>query len=468
MRHLRVCWRNYEGAFNCGRCEKCLRTKAELAANDALQECLTFEGGLDLDALRAVDMSFGRHLSYGRWARDRARQNGNDALAEALSEAIARAEATKAAQRVGLDMGAAASSDLLVPMVAEHRDVLYSLLSAHHGKWLVARVMRDLPGKLSRKARAVLTRPTPRARIRSADVDTEPLATSGYDGVFVANPGGNLGDDLIAEACVAFLREAGLNIIESNGSLEAAAARNDSAYLSAALGRFTGVVYFAGGGNIGIYPDNAHRRRVIIEHAARARRFLVMPQSCAAPEPALRDDRVEVWAREMASLQMLQTAKIDTRLVPDAVFALGDRIAESPGGKGAISVLRTPGTCHERVEHGFNLPSPAADPMFKGTLPEAMATIAPFGTVLSDRLHGGILASMMRKRVGFLPVGYHKIRSFYDTWFADDPGVAFVETAEQVRQFLTDDTRSQLRHREVFMEWATPALQEFLDELARH
>ena len=467
MRHLRVCWKNYEGAFNCGRCEKCLRTKAELAANNALESCLTFDGRLDLEAVRAVDMSFGRHLSYGRSTRDRARQNGNHALADALTEAIDRAEATHAAARVAANLGAAARSDGLVPVVGEHRDILYSMLSAHHGRWLVSRVMRDLPGKVSRKVRRVLTPIAPRLITRSPGGDTEPPSIVGRDAVFIANPFGNLGDNLIAEACVAFLRESGVDIVESNGALEEAARRNDSAYLSAALGRFTGVVYFAGGGNIGIYPDNAHRRRVVIEHAPRARRFLVMPQSCFAPEPALRDDRVEVWARELASLRILRAAKIDARLVPDAVFGFGDRIAESPDGNGVLSILRTPGTCHERVEHGFIPPGATADPTFRGTLPEAMATIAPFRTVLSDRLHGGILASMMRKRVGFLPVGYHKIRSFYDTWFTDDPGVSFVETAEQVREFLTGDTRSQLRHREVFMERAAPALQAFLDSAAR-
>ena len=41
-------------------------------------------------------------------------------------------------------------------------------------------------------------------------------------------------------------------------------------------------------------------------------------------------------------------------------------------------------------------------------------------SLISDRLHGGLIAAlMMRKKVIFLPVGYHKIRSFF--------GVAAVE-----------------------------------------
>ncbi len=44
---LRVCWRNPDGAYNCGRCEKCFRTMLQLLAADALKQCSTFEGELD-------------------------------------------------------------------------------------------------------------------------------------------------------------------------------------------------------------------------------------------------------------------------------------------------------------------------------------------------------------------------------------------------------------------------------------
>jgi hypothetical protein len=158
MAHLRVCWRNEEGAFNCGKCEKCVRTKTELAVNNALERCLTLDGGLEIEALRGVNMGAGRMIHYAQGAVERAIANGHDAIADALGEAVARGEANQAALRVTADLGAAVKSDLLVPAVGEHREALYSLLSAHHGRWLVSRVMRDLPGKLSRKVRTVLTR----------------------------------------------------------------------------------------------------------------------------------------------------------------------------------------------------------------------------------------------------------------------------------------------------------------------
>ena len=52
---LRVCWENRGGAYNCGQCEKCLRTMAALEIVGALDRCRTFD----------------RRLDYGRLARAR-------------------------------------------------------------------------------------------------------------------------------------------------------------------------------------------------------------------------------------------------------------------------------------------------------------------------------------------------------------------------------------------------------------
>jgi len=55
---LRVCWKNTGGVYNCGRCEKCLRTMVTLQMLGALESQSVFEEPLDLDrvaALRLVD-----------------------------------------------------------------------------------------------------------------------------------------------------------------------------------------------------------------------------------------------------------------------------------------------------------------------------------------------------------------------------------------------------------------------------
>lgn len=76
LRSLRVCWENRDGAYNCGRCEKCLRTMAELKVVGALERCPAFAEPLDYARLAAV-----RVPSIG--------------AAYYLSDALAAAEAAK-------------------------------------------------------------------------------------------------------------------------------------------------------------------------------------------------------------------------------------------------------------------------------------------------------------------------------------------------------------------------------------
>jgi tetratricopeptide (TPR) repeat protein len=51
LRHLRVCWENRGGAYNCGQCEKCLRTMIGLHIVDALNRCPTFDRSLNCGAI---------------------------------------------------------------------------------------------------------------------------------------------------------------------------------------------------------------------------------------------------------------------------------------------------------------------------------------------------------------------------------------------------------------------------------
>jgi hypothetical protein len=51
---LRVCWLNPDNAFNCGCCEKCVRTMLGLEANGALVRCPTFVSPLTAQAVRSM------------------------------------------------------------------------------------------------------------------------------------------------------------------------------------------------------------------------------------------------------------------------------------------------------------------------------------------------------------------------------------------------------------------------------
>lgn len=47
LEHLRVCWKNPEGRYNCGACEKCIRTMVGLEIAGVMDRCQSFDRPLD-------------------------------------------------------------------------------------------------------------------------------------------------------------------------------------------------------------------------------------------------------------------------------------------------------------------------------------------------------------------------------------------------------------------------------------
>lgn len=54
LEHLRVCWERVEGAYNCGVCEKCLRTMTTLWALNALSNSKTFPPSIDVSRIKKL------------------------------------------------------------------------------------------------------------------------------------------------------------------------------------------------------------------------------------------------------------------------------------------------------------------------------------------------------------------------------------------------------------------------------
>ena len=52
--HLRVCHSNTGSKYNCGRCEKCIRTKVLLKLAGVLERCATLDGAVDLEQVRSI------------------------------------------------------------------------------------------------------------------------------------------------------------------------------------------------------------------------------------------------------------------------------------------------------------------------------------------------------------------------------------------------------------------------------
>jgi hypothetical protein len=89
LRSLRVCWENRDREYNCGRCEKCLRTMAGLRIVKALERCTTFDRPLDLDALSRLGVPPNSHHFLYKASLEAAERLGSDpALAQALRDCL--------------------------------------------------------------------------------------------------------------------------------------------------------------------------------------------------------------------------------------------------------------------------------------------------------------------------------------------------------------------------------------------
>ncbi len=88
LRTLRVCWENPAGAYNCGRCEKCLRTMVDLRIAGVLDRCTTFARPLDLRAVSRLPVD--RKTAYFQESLRAVERLGTDPdLAKALRSSIA-------------------------------------------------------------------------------------------------------------------------------------------------------------------------------------------------------------------------------------------------------------------------------------------------------------------------------------------------------------------------------------------
>lgn len=101
LRHLRVCWQNPGGAYNCGRCDKCLRTMINLEIAGALPECSTFHERLD--PKRVARMRIGsesERVFAMQNLRELAKQQPDSQIFKALRAAVRRAAWRQRGQRL--------------------------------------------------------------------------------------------------------------------------------------------------------------------------------------------------------------------------------------------------------------------------------------------------------------------------------------------------------------------------------
>jgi polysaccharide pyruvyl transferase WcaK-like protein len=90
QRSLRVCWENPGGAYNCGRCRKCMLTKLSLEALGTRERFVTFPPELDLDLLGGFAMTQAVQLTLWEDALETARSAGEPEIERAIRAHVAR------------------------------------------------------------------------------------------------------------------------------------------------------------------------------------------------------------------------------------------------------------------------------------------------------------------------------------------------------------------------------------------
>ncbi len=91
LKYLRVCHENPLGAFNCGKCEKCIRTMVELRVAGAMDRCHAFAVPLDLGR---VSRMFLHNTRYAMECLEELQRTNRDLpLQRAIEESIRRSDA---------------------------------------------------------------------------------------------------------------------------------------------------------------------------------------------------------------------------------------------------------------------------------------------------------------------------------------------------------------------------------------
>jgi hypothetical protein len=90
LQSLRVCWENRGGQYNCGHCEKCIRTMVNLRVAGALDRCTTFKNQLDLSEVARVPIPDDCARFFVEENLQAAQEIGALELVDALDKSLSR------------------------------------------------------------------------------------------------------------------------------------------------------------------------------------------------------------------------------------------------------------------------------------------------------------------------------------------------------------------------------------------
>jgi hypothetical protein len=149
LNSLRTCSKKY--SYNCGRCEKCLRTMIALQAVGALERCPTFNQQLELNAVSGIKLDELRDIYEKENLQLLENSGRNPELAGALRFSIKTYENKKTAALLNEDFSGFLASDYGIKFLKGKKNMLFQSLLRENPRWLLWEVLKEKLKELDQK-----------------------------------------------------------------------------------------------------------------------------------------------------------------------------------------------------------------------------------------------------------------------------------------------------------------------------
>jgi hypothetical protein len=145
LKKLRVCWENKENAYNCGVCEKCIRTMISLSAIGALDNCSAFNSKLDPHIVSQIKIPNDlvlHHIDDNLKAL-KASPHENAGISKALERCASNYEKQKKLDMFPLLFTVNGKDEKRMDCDLQLRDKLLAEIWGYDKKWVVKKVLKE-------------------------------------------------------------------------------------------------------------------------------------------------------------------------------------------------------------------------------------------------------------------------------------------------------------------------------------
>ena len=140
---LRVCWENRNGAYNCGECEKCLRTMTALEILGVLKKCSTFTAPLSLETVRQFELA--GHAAHFFWNDNyqAAVKHKRVDIASALKTAVDQYSASKAIDSLSDRFSDIVATSRWNAFTLKHKELIFLSLLKGNRRWMTWETIKE-------------------------------------------------------------------------------------------------------------------------------------------------------------------------------------------------------------------------------------------------------------------------------------------------------------------------------------